>query len=252
MSNLTIVHHLNCATQCVVGGRFVAGEGSLFRRVPLVCHCLPIETNSGLVLVDTGLGLQDIESPQERLGSRFMLLAQPRLDPDETAVRQIERFGFSTDEVRHIIVTHLDLDRAGGLSDFPLAQVHLLDAEWTAASNLTTFTARYRYYEKQWEHNPRWVRYSSQGECWKGFEGVRQLEGLPPEILPVPLVGHTCGHVGVAVYTNGRGLLHAGDAYYFRGEMDSKKPHCPIGLTLVQRLGTVDNRARRLNQQRLR
>lgn len=247
-----IVHHLNCATQCLVGGCLVSGEGSVFRRVPLVCHCLLIETNSGLVLVDTGLGLKDIESPQERLGKRFRLLAQPRLDPDETAVRQIERLGFSTEDVRHIIVTHLDLDHAGGLSDFPLARVHLLDAEWTAAMAATTLVDRYRYRERQWEHSPRWVRYSARGECWKGFECVRQLEGLPPEILLVPLAGHTSGHAGVAVYTQGKWLLHAGDAYYFRGEMNPQKPHCPIGLALVQRLGAVDDTARRQNQQQLR
>ena len=32
-----------------------------------------------------------------------------------------------------------------------------------------------------------------------GFDGVRQLEGLPPEILMVPMPGHTWGHAGVAV-----------------------------------------------------
>ena len=246
------VHHLNCATQCVVGGRLVSGAGSLFQRVPLVCHCLLIETNSGLVLVDTGLGLKDIEVPQERLGLRFMLLAQPRLDPDETAVRQVERLGFSSADVKHVIVTHLDLDHVGGLSDFPLAKVHLLEAEWTAASCPTTLLDRYRYHHKQWEHKPNWVRYSVRGECWQGFECVRQLEGLPPEILLVPLAGHTHGHTGVAVYANGKWLLHAGDAYYFRGEMDCERPYCPFGLALVQRLGAVDDTARRLNQQRLR
>jgi glyoxylase-like metal-dependent hydrolase (beta-lactamase superfamily II) len=181
-----------------------------------------------------------------------MLLSQPRLDPEETAVRQVERLSFSTDDVRHIIVTHLDLDHAGGLSDFPLAQVHLLEAEWTAASLTNTMLARYRYHQQQWSHQPRWVRYSLMGERWKGFECVRQLEALPPEILLVPLAGHTHGHTGVAVYTNGRWLLHVGDAYYFRGEMDSHRPHCPLGLALVQRLGAVDNTLRRLNQQRLR
>lgn len=247
-----LIHHLNCATQCVLGGRLVSGSGSLIRRVPLVCHCLLIETNSGLVLVDTGLGLRDIEHPQQRLGWRFLLLASPQLDPNQTAVRQVQRLGFSIDDVKHIIVTHLDLDHVGGLSDFPLAQVHVLEAEWAAASNLSTGLARYRYHQSSWSHNPRWVRYSYRGERWKGFECVRQLEGLPPEILLVPLLGHTHGHTGVAVNAHGKWLLHAGDAYYYRGEMDGHKPHCPLGLALVQKLGAVDEKARQLNQQRLR
>ncbi len=247
-----IIHHLNCATQCVIGGRLVSGSGSLWQRAPLVSHCLLVETSSGLVLVDTGLGLHDIENSSKRLGNRFMFLARPRLDSEETAVRQVERLGFSKDDVRHIIVTHLDLDHAGGLSDFPAAQVHLLEEEYAAATAPTTLTDRYRYRSCQWQHEPLWVRYQVQGESWFGFECVRQMKGLPPEILLVPLRGHTHGHTGVAVSSRDGWLLHAGDAYYYQGEIHPNKPHCPVGLTLVQRLGAVDNRTRLRNQERLR
>ncbi len=40
-----IVHHLNCATQCVIGGRLVSGSVSLWQRAPLVSHCLLVETS---------------------------------------------------------------------------------------------------------------------------------------------------------------------------------------------------------------
>src|SRR3546814_2886084 len=61
------------------------------------------------------------------------------------------------------------------------------------------------------------------GERWFGFEAVRDLDGLPPEILLVPLPGHTWGHSGVAVQEDGGGwLLHAGDAYFYRGEVGSQ------------------------------
>lgn len=131
-------------------------------------------------------------------------------------MRQVERLGFSRSDVRHIIVTHLDLDHAGGMSDFPEAQVHLLNSEYAAAIAPTTFKDRYRYRASHWEHGPSWVLYKVQGERWFGFECVRQMQGLPPEILLVPLEGHTRGHAGVAVYSQGSWLLHAGDAYYFR------------------------------------
>jgi dihydrofolate reductase len=35
------------------------------------------------------------------------------------------------------------------------------------------------------------------GEPWFGFERVRPLDGLPPEIALIPLIGHTFGHAGV-------------------------------------------------------
>jgi glyoxylase-like metal-dependent hydrolase (beta-lactamase superfamily II) len=77
------------------------------------------------------------------------------------------------------------------------------------------------------------------------------LEGLPPEILLVPLAGHTWGHAGVAVDTGNGWLLHAGDAYFFRGEM-GETYRCPPGLAGYQRLMEVDRAARLANQARLR
>lgn len=64
------------------------------------------------------------------------------LSEDETAIRQVERLGYTADDVRHIILTHLDIDHSGGLSDFPAAQVHVLQAEIDAAfAEAPSFTA---------------------------------------------------------------------------------------------------------------
>ena len=71
-------------------------------------------------------------------------------------------------------------------------------------------------------------------------------------ILLVPLTGHTRGHAGVAVRADGGWLLHAGDAYFFHGEMDPAGYRCPPGLRLYQRMMEVDRRARLANQERLR
>ena len=81
---------------------------------------------------------------------------------------------------------------------------------------------------------------------------MRDLEGLPPEILLVPLVGHTRGHCGVAVQDAGGWLLLAGDAYVFHGEMDPAHPRCPPGVRAYQRMMEVDRTARLANQDRLR
>jgi glyoxylase-like metal-dependent hydrolase (beta-lactamase superfamily II) len=53
------------------------------------------------------------------------------LDIAETALHQVERLRFSG--VRHVVLTHLDLDHAGGLRGFPDAQVHVLRTELEAA-----------------------------------------------------------------------------------------------------------------------
>ncbi|WAS95099.1 MBL fold metallo-hydrolase [Nannocystis punicea] len=247
------IHHLNCGTMCPYGGRLMGKPADDPGPARLTCHCLLLETDRGLVLVDTGLGLEDIQSPTTRLSRFFVGMMRPRLDEDETAVRQIERLGLSPRDVRHIVLTHLDFDHAGGLADFPHAQVHLLADEADAAQQRVGAIARGRYRPQQWSTAGSWQTYSPQeGEAWFGFECVRGLVGLPPELLLIPLVGHTAGHAGVAVQTGEGWLLHAGDAYFYRGELNTDRVHCPLGLRAYQAMMEVDRRARLRNQQRLR
>ena len=70
-------------------------------------------------------------------------------------------------------------------------------------------------------------------------------------ILLVPLYGHTRGHTGVAVEHDGRWLLHCGDAFFNRGELESP-PRCPPAMRAFQNVNSVDNAARKQNSERLR
>ncbi len=223
-------------------------------RPQLVCHCLLIETATGLVLVDTGIGLQDIERPGARLGWMFQSLVRPSLNVEETALRQVEKLGFKASDVRDIIVTHLDVDHAGGLSDFPQATVHLFSPELDAALQPANALERSRYRTQQWAHKPAFVRHYINGEPWYGFDCVRKPQGLPPEILLVPLLGHTRGHTGVAVHTKTGWLLHAGDAYIYAGELPApgNQPHCPPGLALHERVTAINLPLCKRNVERLR
>lgn len=246
------VYHLNCGTACPLGGALVDGRSrGMFAR--LVCHCLLIETNAGLVLVDTGLGLRDVKRPHPRLSRIATTLANLQFHESETAIRQVEKLGFGASDVRHIIVTHLDFDHAGGLQDFPNATVHLMSDELEAAMRQRHgFIAKQRYRPMQLSGITPWCDYQVQGEAWFGFEAVRQLDGLPPEILMVPLRGHTWGHAGVAVETGEGWLLHAGDAYFYRGEIGVPERTCPPGLRLFQNVVEVSREMRLKNQERLR
>jgi glyoxylase-like metal-dependent hydrolase (beta-lactamase superfamily II) len=245
------VHHLNCGTDCPFGGALMDGR-SRGPLAKLVCHCLLVETSAGLVLVDTGYGLRDVRHPHPRLSRTFRTMLNIRLREEETAVRQVEALGYSAEDVRHIVLTHLDFDHAGGLEDFPNATVHLLREELDASRRRAGFVARGRYRPMQLDEVSHWRAYAATGEKWFGFEAVRDLHGLPPEILLVPLRGHTWGHAGVAVQSDRGWLLHAGDAYFHHGEMRHAQRHCPPGLRAYQRLMEVDRDARLANQARLR
>jgi glyoxylase-like metal-dependent hydrolase (beta-lactamase superfamily II) len=248
------VHHLNCISTCPLGGRLTDGfSDCLLCRARLSCHCLLVETSSGLVLIDTGLGLRDVRDPRSRLSAFFLALLSPDFREESTAARQVQALGHRPEEVRHIVLTHLDFDHAGGLDDFPNAVVHLLRGESDYAAMQKTWLDRQRFRPQQWSSQPRWRTYETlSGARWFGFDCVRELEGLPPEILLVPLAGHTFGHAGVAVWEGTRWLLLAGDAYFHHEELDPTHPRCPPGLRLYQTLMEKSRTARLLNQERLR
>ncbi len=244
------IHHLNCGSFCPHGARLINGEGGLLGTASVVCHCLAIEADDGIVLVDTGLGTEDARNPAQ-LGAASRVLMQPRPRIETTALAQLEALGFEAGDVGHIVATHLDLDHAGGLPDFPQAEVHVYAPELEAALK-PSLRERARYIGgAHWRHGPRWVEHETDGEDWQGFESVRILPGLEAEVVLVPLVGHSRGHTGVAVNCGDHWVLHCGDAYFHRDEI-AEPPSCPPALRLFQAVMASDNSARTSNRDRLR
>jgi glyoxylase-like metal-dependent hydrolase (beta-lactamase superfamily II) len=157
--------------------------------------CLLIDTDSGPVLVDTGLGLHDYSSPTLKV-RLFRLDFGSRDSPETTAVRQLEQRGISAEDVRHIVMTHLHFDHAGGLPDFPTSQIHVHRREYEAMRHPRSLI-ELAYDPSDFRHEPQWVLYDNPDTEWIGLKAIR----LPfiPEMYLVPLFGHTRGHCGVAV-----------------------------------------------------
>jgi glyoxylase-like metal-dependent hydrolase (beta-lactamase superfamily II) len=233
------VHHLNCGTM-----RPPATRGGV------VCHVLLVETDAGLVLVDSGFGLRDAAQPGRRFGpARFFV--RPAFDPEEAAIEQVRRLGFEPADVRHIILTHFDADHVGGLADFPWAQVHLTAAEAFAALHPQTAMEKQRYRRAGREHGPTLVEHTpAEGEAWRGFPGAQELTDVAPGIVLISLPGHTRGHSAVAVDAGRRWVLHVGDAFYHHGQLDGSHT-APKSLTAMERLVAFDWSKVQANHRRL-
>ena len=185
----------------------------------MVCHVLLVETDNGLVLIDSGFGTRDCDDPRRRVGASRRLI-RPVLNSAEAAVNQVERLGFRRDDVRHIVITHFDGDHIGGISDFPDAQIHVTATEAFGALRAPSRGEKRRFRAVHWAHGPKIVEHTPGGENWRGFAAAKELVKVSPGIVMISLPGHTRGHACVAVDAGHRWLMHCGDAYFHYGTID--------------------------------
>lgn len=232
---------------CPLGGFFLGQRGL---RGRLVAHCLVLETErDGLIVVDTGFGTRDT-SHHAQLPRMFRAMVAPALDAAEPVAVQLAARGLDPADVRHVVVTHLDLDHAGGLSDFPEAHVHVHAREHAAAMTRAKRLEQQRYVPTQWAHGPRWEVYGEDGDTWRGLPAIQKLRGVDADVGMLPMHGHTRGHSAVLVRSGARWLVHAGDAYFHRATVDGGS--VPLGLQVFERSMQIDGPARRASAAALR
>jgi glyoxylase-like metal-dependent hydrolase (beta-lactamase superfamily II) len=192
------IHLLNCFT---CNARFNDWKTGLL--------CLLVETNQGLVLVDTGLGLDDYTDPTW-FTRFFRVIMEMPFNAQEAAVNRIRQLGYEPEAVRHIILTHMHFDHCGGLPDFPWATVHVHRREYQAFVHGPHLLNELAYVPRHIARVKEWALYDKTGEKWYDFDAIR----LPfePETWLIPLPWHTRGQSGVAIKTLTGWHLHVGDA----------------------------------------
>ncbi len=235
------IHHLNCGSFCPHLSQ------TLFGVTHLSCHCLLIESAQNLILVDTGLSDLFLKLNKNPLNK---FLTRPKFDNLQSASTQIRNLGYSPSDVTDIIATHVDQDHIGAVHEFKLARLHLNHNE-LAHLNPEASESSKRFSLEYLVNTKEIITYSKFGEDWFGFKAVKQLKHLPPEILLVPLVGHTNGHSGIAVKDGDSWLLHAGDAYFFQEDLSLQANTKSFKREIFQSLDAVHNKNRVLNKKRL-
>ncbi len=175
--------------------------------------CLLIESEQGLILVDTGPGTSDyLREPW--IIKAFKVVTLVPLNPAEAAIRQMKYLGYQPEALRHIVLTHLHFDHAGGLPDFPQATVHVHRREYERY-----MSGKFRqwtdggYNRRVLDHNPTVETYEAVDSSWYDFDAIRLR--IETEMYFVPLFGHSQGHCGVAIKLPTGWHFHVGDAVSF-------------------------------------
>lgn len=221
---------------------------SFSKNFDFACHCCLLETEKGLVLIDSGFSQNDLKNRFSRLGAMSISMGED-FKPENSVFRQVQRLGFKPEDVQHIVLTHMDPDHMGGVEDFPWAQVHVSETEYNEVQKLMKTTrGKNRFHLDRFQHPIQWNLYSeNRSESWKNLKAISSLKGLPEEILLVPLHGHTPGHCGVAVDSEKGWILHAGDSYFKRVEISDDPIKTPVSLQLFLAADSTNNKERFFN-----
>jgi glyoxylase-like metal-dependent hydrolase (beta-lactamase superfamily II) len=170
---------------------------------------------AGHILVDTSLHPSIAAKPRENFGRIAARVARPRVEPGRDLPAQLREHGADPRSIRLVVMTHLHMDHASGISDFPSSTFVLSDAEWRVATSGSRPLLRgYRpqHYDYAFDYRlidfngPRVESYSTFGRTFDLLgDGSIRLAFTP---------GHTLGHMCVVMRLQDRDFVIAGDAVY--------------------------------------
>ena len=176
---------------------------------------------AGAVLVDTALHPSIATKPAANLG-RAVALAKWRM-PAGDLPSQLRDRGVDPKSIETVVMTHLHVDHASGIAEFPNATFVLSDREWEAATTVArplTHGYRRAHYDYLFDYRtidfggPLIDSYASFGRTFDLFgDGSVRLAFTP---------GHTDGHISVIARLRDHDFVIAGDAVWTADQLAGK------------------------------
>lgn len=187
---------------------FLFRGGSWFQGRPLTFPAILVEHPKGDLLIDAGLGPEIDHQFDEEMP--FLLKPLMAFDPGPDPRSALQTAGFDPDRIRHILLTHLHWDHAGGIESFPKAQIWhpeegLLEARTLAPEDSAYFREQFDDPDIQWSFH------DFPDGPYENFHRSFDFYG-DGSIVLVPLAGHTATSLGVFLnLRDGRRFLFSGD-----------------------------------------
>lgn len=184
--------------------------------------------SAGAILVDTGLHPSIATDPKENFGSLGARFGKPTLAPGEDVPSQLRKRGLEPSEIPVVVMTHLHMDHASAISEFPNSTFVVSEREWRfAASGPSPAKNGYRRSHFDYAFEYRSIdfdrdnidSYASFGRTFDLFgDGTIRLAFLP---------GHSPGHMAVICRLGKRDFVIGGDCIYLLDQLDGSVPGPP-------------------------
>jgi N-acyl homoserine lactone hydrolase len=184
--------------------------------------------SAGAILVDTGLHPSVATDPSENFGKLAARVGNLTLESGEDVPSQLRERGIEPGEVPVVVMTHLHLDHASAISEFPSSTFVVSEAEWRAAahgSNPALNGYRRSHFDYAFEYRTvdfdraNIDSYASFGRTFDLFgDGSIRLAFTP---------GHSAGHISVICRLAKRDFVIGGDCIYLLAQLDGSEPGPP-------------------------
>ena len=165
-----------------------------------------IDHPKGKVLFDTGNGLGVAKNPAAHWGD-LVNIYYPNMREEDYVTHQLKRIGVSPDEIAYVILSHLHLDHAGGVGEFPKAK-YIVQRDELHWAYVPDFYQKKAYIRADFDKEVAWLILDGRdADNYDVFGDGRLVIWITP--------GHTPGHQSLLVKLDHAGeFLLTGDSCY--------------------------------------
>lgn len=184
--------------------------------------------SAGPILIDTGLHPSVAVDKKQNVGRLLAATTAKawRMEPSQALPDQLRERGIEPSQVGLIVMTHLHLDHASGMVQFPDATFAISRQEWERANEPRAVTSG--YVTSHFDHAFDYRLLDFDGPDVGSFASFgRSFDLLGDGSVRVAFTpGHTMGHMSVVLRAADREVLLTGDAAYTRHTIETgHKPY---------------------------
>ena len=191
-----------------------------FMRIPVPAFLVE-HPGGGVLMIDTGLHPSVAVDPKQNFGRLLGWVYRGlEMTAEQAAPAQLRARGLDAADVRIVLMTHMHVDHASAVSEFPGATFVLSKQEWEALADGKTTDG---YVKRQFDYgfDFRTFDFDSPGtESFATFGRSFDLFG-DGSVRAVFTPGHTPGHTSYVLRLRDREVLVAADAIYTQRTLDA-------------------------------